>query len=218
MKNSLHKAKGIENDDLNRPKVGENCDVQENVLLGMGASEEMAPPIIGDRAVLRSGTVIYAGVVIGGDFQTGHSVVIRERTRIGDRVVVGTHSVIDGNVVIGSNVKIQTNVYIPTHTTIGDDVFIGPCVTITNDKYPLRRRDEYEPRGAIIEDSASIGANATLLPGVRIGEGSMVGAGAVVTRDVPPWSLAVGVPARVSPLPGRLRERNRAKGRQEDGR
>lgn len=198
---------------MTQPTLGEDCVVQENVLLGVGASDELAPPVIGHRATLRSGTVIYAGVVIGNDFQTGHSAVIRERTRIGDRVVVGTHAVIDGNVTIGSDVKIQTNVYIPTHTTIGDAVFLGPCAAISNDKYPLRRRDEYEPKGATIEDGASIGANATLLPGVRIGEGAMVGAGAVVTHDVPPWSLAVGVPARISPLPEPLRERNRAKKR-----
>jgi len=196
-----------------KPQLGQDCVVEEDVLLGVGSSDALGPTVIGDRAVLRSGTVIYAGVVIGERFQTGHAAVIRERTTIGDRVVVGTHAVIDGNVSIGNDVKIQTNVYIPTHTAIGNDVFIGPCATISNDKYPLRRRDEYEPRGAILEDGASIGANATLLPGVRIGEGAMVGAGAVVTRDVPPWSLAVGVPARISPLSDRLRERNRAKNR-----
>ena len=196
---------------MNAKRWGAECTLQENVIIGVGVCEGHPEPVLGDRAVLRSGTVIYWGVTIGDDFQTGHGVVIRELTRIGHRVVVGTHSVIDGNVVIGSNVKIQTNAYIPTHTTIGDDIFIGPCATLSNDRYPLRRRDEYEPKGAIIEDSVSIGANATLLPGVRIGEGSMIGAGAVVTRDVPPWSLAVGVPARISPLPERLRERNRAK-------
>lgn len=202
--------------DVKRAVLGEDCIVQENVLLGVGASEDLSPPIIGDRGVVRSGTVIYAGVVIGSRFQSGHSVLIRERTRIGDRVVIGTHSVIDGDVEIGNDVKIQTNVYIPTHTVIGDDVFIGPCAVLSNDKYPLRQRDSYEPRGPILEDGASIGANATLLPGVRIGEGAMVGAGAVVTRDVPPWSLAVGVPARAVPLPDRLHERNRAKGRRKE--
>jgi len=192
-------------------KLGCDCVIQDNVVIGLKYTAGCREAIIGNRAVIRWGTVIYADVVIGDDFKTGHAVLIREKTKIGNRVVVGTNTVIDGNVEIGSFVKIESNVYIPTHTHIGNYCFIGPCAVLTNDKYPQRLRDEYEPRGPILEDSVTIGANATILPGVRIGEGSMVAAGSVVTKDVPPWSLAVGVPARVMPLPEKLRERNRAK-------
>ena len=192
-------------------KLGKDYKVQENVILGLKYAEGCNEAIIGDRAVIRWGTVIYADVVIGDDFKTGHSVLIREKTVIGDRVLVGTNTVIDGNVEIDSFVKLESNVYIPTHTKIGSYVFIGPGAVLTNDRYPQRLRDEYEPLGPILEDSVTIGANATILPGVRIGEGSMVAAGSVVTKDISPWSLAIGVPAKVEPLPQQLRERNRAK-------
>jgi len=192
-------------------KLGRDCVVQEGVILGLNYKEGCREAVIGDRAVIRAGTIIYADVVIGDDFKTGHHVLIREHTRIGDRVVVGTGTVIDGHVEIGSFVKIESRVYIPTHTRIGSYCFLGPGAVLTNDKYPQRLRDEYEPRGPVLEESVTIGANATILPGVRIGEGAMVAAGSVVTKDVPPWHLAVGVPARVEPLPERLRERNRAK-------
>lgn len=192
-------------------KLGKDCMVQENVIVGLKYSEDCKEAIIGDRAVIRWGTIIYADVEIGDDFKTGHSVVIRDKTRIGNRIVIGTNTIIDGNVEIGSFVKLESNVYIPTHTKIGSYVFIGPGAVLTNDKYPQRLRDEYEPIGPILEDSVTIGGNATVLPGVRIGEGTIVGAGSVVTKDVPPWSLAIGVPARFEPLPERLRERNRAK-------
>jgi len=192
-------------------KLGKECVIKDNVILGLKYAEGCNETIIGDRAVIRWGTIIYADVVIGDDFKTGHSVMIREKTVIGDRVVVGTNTVIDGNVEIGSFVKLESNVYIPTHTKIGSYVFIGPGAVLTNDKYPQRLRDEYEPIGPILEDSVTIGANAAILPGVRIGEGAMVAAGSVVTKDVPRWNLAVGMPARFEPLPERLRERNRAK-------
>jgi len=192
-------------------KVGENASVYDNVTLGLRYRDECQKVTIGENVIIRSYTIIYADVEIGDDFKTGHHVVIREHTKIGNRVVVGTNTVIDGNVTIGNFVKIESNVYIPTHTTIGNHVFIGPGAVLTNDKYPQRLRDRYEPKGPILEDSVTIGANATILPGLRISEGSMVAAGSVVTKDIPAWSLAKGVPAVVLPLPKRLRERNRAK-------
>ena len=191
--------------------LGEGCVVQDNVVLGLKYTEDCKKVVIGINATIRWGSVIYADVEIGDYFKTGHSVLIREKTKMGDRVVVGTNAVIDGSVAIGSFVKIETNAYISTHTKIGDHCFIGPCAVLTNDKYPQRLRDEYEPIGPILEASVTIGANATVLPGVGIGEGSMIAAGSVVTKDVPPWSLVVGVPGRFEPLPARLRERNKAK-------
>ena len=192
-------------------KLGEDCIIQEHVELGRKYRDDCRRAVIGDRATIRSGSVIYPDVTVGDNLITGHNVLVRERTIIGDRVVIGTNTVIDGNVTIGCNVKLESNVYIPTHTTIGDYVFIGPGAVLTNDKYPQRLRDKYEPIGPTLEDSVTVGANATVLPGVRIGKGSMVAAGSVVTRDVPEWSIAVGVPAKCQPLPERLRHENRAK-------
>ena len=192
-------------------ELGENCVLHDNVILGLKYKDDCEKVKIGNNAVIRSFSIIYANVVIGDNFTTGHRVLIRENTRIGSRIVIGTGVVIDGTVVIGDRVKIETNSYIPTHTKIGSDVFIGPNVVMTNDKYPQRLRDQYEPIGPVIEDSVSIGANATILPGVRIGEGSFIAAGSVVTKDVPPWSLVIGNPGEIRPIPAKLKERNRAK-------
>jgi len=104
-------------------------------------------------------------------------------------------------------VSIQSNVYIPTNTVVESFVFLGPNVVLTNDKYPIR--EEYPLKGPIIKRGATVGANAVVLPGVEIGEGAFVAAGAVVTRDVPAWKLAVGVPAKILDLPERLKTLNR---------
>ena len=190
---------------------GTNCIIQEGVTLGLKYNNKCKKTKIGKNAIIRSFSVVYADVIIGDDFRSGHRVMIRENTRIGNKAVVGTGVVMDGNVEIGDRVKIEANSYIPTHTKIGSDVFVGPNVVMTNDKYPQRQRNQYKPEGPIIEDSVSIGANATILPGVRIGEGSFVAAGSVVTKDVPPWSMVKGVPGRSYPLPDKLRHRNKAK-------
>jgi acetyltransferase-like isoleucine patch superfamily enzyme len=122
--------------------------------------------------------------------------------------VVGTNTVIDGHVVFGDFVKIESNSYIPTHVTIGSRVFIGPGVVLTNDRYPLKLRDEYKPEGPIIEDGVTLGGGVVVCPGIIIGKGSFVAAGAVVTKDVPPLSLVKGVPGVSTPLPENLRELN----------
>jgi len=191
--------------------VGDGASIQGNTIIGLKYGPECREARIGNNAVIRAYTVIYADTEIGDNFKTGHSVLIREHTKIGDHITIGTGTVIEGHVTIGNFVKIESNVYIPTHVTIGDRVFIGPSAVLTNDLYPLRIRESYNPRGPILEDDVSIGANATLLPGIRIGQGAMVAAGSVVTKDVTPWHLAVGVPVRTQPLPEHLKEPNRAR-------
>ena len=114
--------------------------------------------------------------------------------------------VIDGNTKIGNNVSIQSNVYIPTNTIIEDNIFIGPCAVLTNDKYPIRKK--YDLKGPILRHGASVGANSTLLPGIEVGEGAMIAAGAIVTKDIPPWKLAIGVPAKIVSLPSELKTSN----------
>jgi len=99
-------------------------------------------------------------------------------------------------------VSLQTGVYVPPQTTIGDNVFVGPNAVLTNDPHPVRTEKDLE--GPTVRDHASIGANATVLPGITVGEGAFVAAGAVVTRDVPARTLAVGVPAEHRPLPAEL--------------
>ena len=164
------------------------------------------PPVIGDDATIRSGTIIYPNVRIGDGFTTGHGALVREDTVLGDDVVVGTNVVIDGSTTVGDSVSMQTGAYVPTNTEIGDHAFLGPKATLTNDPYPVRRDVGLE--GPTLEAHASIGANATLLPGVTVGERAFVAAGAVVTEDVPPETLAVGAPAVHRPLPDELDGRN----------
>jgi len=189
-------------------EAGENCQFQPGTILGFRYKEECAPFRIGDNGRVRSGTIIYADVSAGEFFQTGHNVMVREYTVFGDHIVVGTNTVIDGHVTIGNFVKVESNCYIPTHVTIGSRVFFGPGVVLTNDKYPLKMRDAYEPDGPTIEDGVTLGAGAVVCPGVIIGRGSFVAAGAVVTKNVPPMSLVRGVPGVNTPLPENLRELN----------
>jgi len=170
--------------------LGKDSTIQDNVVIGNSDEGEVN---IGRKALIRSGSVIYSGVKIGDNFQSGHNVLIRENTEIGDDVLIGTNSVVDGNCIIGSRVKAQTNVYITAYTTIEDDAFLGPCCVTTNDKY--MRYGSEQLKGPLIKKEAKIGANATILPGIIIGEKAIVGAGAVVTSDVKTNKVVTGNPA-----------------------
>ncbi|MDA9224700.1 acetyltransferase [Tateyamaria sp.] len=187
--------------------------IEDGAFIARPENQESKQAIFGQGGVIRRGSIIYCDVEAGDNFQTGHNVVIRSQTKIGDHVVVGTGTTIDGQVEIGNFVKIETNCYIPTHVMIGNRVFIGPGVTITNDLVPLKMRDAYlrdGPAGPIIEDFVTIGGGVTLCPGVRIGRGSFIAAGAVVTKDVPEMSFIKGVPGVISDLPEALKAPNMA--------
>lgn len=184
--------------------------IQQSCIVGLIYKKDCSPAEISDASVIRAGTIIYGDVKAKDHLQTGHNVMIRENTLIGRHVVIGTNTVIDGNVKIGDFVKVETNCYIPTHVEIGNRVFIGPNVTLTNDRFPLKMRDEYKPEGPIIEDGVTIGGGVTICPGVRIGKGSFIAAGALVTKDVPENSLVIGFPAKSKPLPDNLKEPNEA--------
>lgn len=191
-------------------ELGENCVIQPGCIVGLKYRDNCGPARLGQGAQIRTGTIVYGDVTVGEDFQTGHYVTVREKTVAGNHVLIGTNTVIDGMVSIGDFVKIESNCYVPTQTEIGTRVFFGPGVTLTNDRYPLKMRDEYAPQGPVIEDGVTLGAGVVVLPGVRIGHDSFVAAGAVVTKDVSPFSLVAGVPAKATPLPDKLRERNMA--------
>ena len=185
-------------------KVGKGAQIFEPVTLGFPSRDVMGKTgftgtTIGENAIIRSGTILYCDVIIGDHFQSGHNVMIREKTKIGNRVAIGTSAVVEGNTIIGNEVSLQSMVYIPTDTVIGNNVFIGPNTVLTNDRYPPTRIGGLQ--GPKIRDGAAIGANATLLPGVCIGEGALVAAGAIVTRDVPAHMLAIGAPAKITALP-----------------
>lgn len=180
--------------------IGRNAVIEDYVVIGVPPRWKKAgelPTIIGDNAIIRSHTVIYAGNRIGNDFQTGHHVLVREENEIGNQVSIGTSSVVEHHVKMGNNVRIHTQAFVPEMSILEDGAWIGPNAVITNAAYPLSANVKNELKGAIVRKNAKIGANATLLPGITVGENALVGAGAVVTKDVPPNKVVAGNPAKV---------------------
>ena len=135
---------------------------------------------------------------IGKGTRIWHFSHIMKNSKIGENCNIGQNVVISPNVVLGNNVKIQNNVSVYTGVVCEDDVFLGPSCVFTNVINPrafIERKDEYKK--TIVKKGASIGANATIVCGYNIGEYAFVGAGAVVTKDVPDYALVIGTPARV---------------------
>lgn len=123
--------------------------------------------------------------------------VVLENALIGNNCNICAHTLIENDVFIGNNVTIKSGVFLWDGITIEDDVFVGPNATFTNDKTPRSKVYPSNFPKTIIKKGASIGANATILPGITIGENSMIGAGAVVTKDVPEFAVVVGNPAEI---------------------
>ena len=181
-------------------KIGRNCQIGNYVIIGespRGKDPGDLETQIGDNAIIRSHSIIYAGNKIGNNFQIGHSVIIRELNEIGHDVSIGTSSVIEHHVLIKDRVRIHTQAFIPEFSILEEGCWIGPNVVLTNAKYPLSPNVKKELKGPTIKKNAKIGANSTLLPGITIGENSIVGAGAVVTKDVRPNKVVVGNPAKI---------------------
>ena len=178
--------------------AGPGLQADPSAQLGYPSSRTDARTLqLGTDGRLRSGTVVYLGSRIGERFQTGHNVVIREECAIGDDVCVWSNSIVDYGCRIGNRVKIHSNCYVAQFTEIGDDAFLAPGVTIANDLYPGQPSSARVMAGPSIGAGAQIGVNVTILPFVRIGPGSLIGAGAVVVRDIPERSVAFGNPATV---------------------
>jgi len=180
-------------------QIAADAVVEDFVVLGhppRGKYDGELPTVIGSGAVIRSGTVIYAGNRIGKNFQTGHNVTIRESNEIGDDVSIGSLSCIEHTVKIGDHVRIHSQAFIPEYSVLKSGCWIGPNVVFTNAPHPLCPKVKACLKGPTIEEGAKIGANSTVLPGVVIGKGALVGAGSVVVKDVAPHSVAAGNPAR----------------------
>jgi UDP-2-acetamido-3-amino-2,3-dideoxy-glucuronate N-acetyltransferase len=143
--------------------------------------------------------VIFPDVQIGETSRIGNFVMIRSQTTIGEGCTIGSYVDIEGDVVIGNHVSLQSGVYVTRGVVIEDDVFCGPRVITMNDKRIVHRRPNlvWEKAAPKILRAARVGGGSVLLPGVTIGENALVGAGSVVTRDVPDRAIVVGNPARV---------------------
>lgn len=148
---------------------------------------------IGDNALIRSGSILYAGSAIGTDFQAGHQITIREKTKIGNHVSVGTLSDIQGNCNIGNYVRLHSNVHIGQLSQIDDFVWIFPYVVLTNDPTPPSENFI----GVHVHSFAIIATGSVIMPGLDIGQDCLVGAGAIVTKSVESYAVAVGNPAKV---------------------
>jgi len=177
-------------------RIGIGKILDKNVTLGYQSPRKISTKdlAIGTGARIRSGTVIYSGTSIGNGLETGHNVVIREENSLGDNVWIWSNAVIDYGCRIGSGVRIHCGCYIAQLTTIEDDVFLAPGVVIANDKKFVMKPCP----GPTIRKAARIGCNVTLLPGIEIGLGAWIGAGSVVTKDVPAGAVVYGNPARVA--------------------
>lgn len=195
-----------------RVKVGDNTSIYDNVQIGddsiicdhcvIGEPQnsyyrnpeyQNPPTTVGLNSIIRSHGIIYAGCSIGAEFSSGHWITIREKTVIGDHCSLGTLSDIEGDVTIGSYSRLHSNVHISQASRIGNFVWMFPYSVMTNDPYPPSN----DIAGASIGDYSVIGVHAILIPGVKVGQNCLVAAGAVVSRQLPDYSLAKGDPAKI---------------------
>jgi acetyltransferase-like isoleucine patch superfamily enzyme len=186
--------------------IGAGCQIGDNVVLGKQpalsprstAKQEELPPLeLGEGTIVSTGAIVFAGTKIGAGSIVGDQTCVRERCELGDEVVVGRGSLVENDTTIGARTKIQAHAYVTAYSTLEEDVFIAPCVATTNDNFMGRTERRHELRkGPTIRRGARIGGAAVLLPGIEVGEEAFVGAGAVVTKDVPARAVVVGNPAR----------------------
>src|SRR3990170_217802 len=187
--------------------LGDGVKVLENAVVGKQPTlsprsttkrDPLPPAEIGDGTIVSSGAIVFAGSQIGARVILGDQSCVRERVTMGDDVVLGRGSLVENDTSIGAMTRIQAEAYITAYSTLEDHVFIAPCVVTTNDNFMGRTERRHElMKGPTIRRGARIGGGAVLCPGIEIGEEAFVGAGAVVTKNVPPRVIVVGNPARV---------------------
>jgi acetyltransferase-like isoleucine patch superfamily enzyme len=187
--------------------LGEGVKVLENAVVGKQPTlsprstakrDPLPPTTIGAGTVVSTGAIVFAGSTIGERVILGDQSCVRERVEVGDDVVLGRGSLIENDTTVGARTKIQAEAYVTAYSTLEEDVFVAPCVVTTNDNYMGRTEKRLALlKGPTIRRGARVGGGAILCPGVEVGAEAFVGAGAVVTKDVPPRAVVVGNPARV---------------------
>ncbi len=187
--------------------LGEGVRILEYAVVGKQPSlsprstakrEPLPPAELGDGVIVSTGAIVFAGTRIGARVILGDQSCVRERVQVGDDVVLGRGSLIENDTTVGARTRIQADAYITAYSELEDDVFVAPCVVTTNDNFMGRTERRHAlMKGPTIRRGARVGGGAILCPAVEIGEEAFVGAGAVVTKDVPPRMVVVGSPARV---------------------
>jgi acetyltransferase-like isoleucine patch superfamily enzyme len=187
--------------------LGDGVRVLEYAVVGkqptLGAAstakrDPLPPAQIGAGTVISTGAIVFAGSTVGASCIVGDQSCIRERVDLADDCILGRGSLIENDTTVGAGTRIQAGAYITAYSTLEEDVFIAPCVVTTNDNFMGRTEQRRAlMKGPTIRRGARVGGGAILCPGIEIGEEAFVGAGAVVTKDVPPRALVVGSPARV---------------------
>jgi acetyltransferase-like isoleucine patch superfamily enzyme len=185
--------------------IGAGCVIEDHAVLGKrprlapgsSAEGETGGLKLGEEVKVCCGAIVFAGAEIGAGAIVGDQAYVRERSRVGPGSVIGRGSVVDNDVRVGARVRVQTGVYLTAFSIVEDDVFLGPGASTTNDDTMNRHGPQRPLRGATLRRACRVGGSVVLTPGVEIGEEAFVAAGAVVTRDVPPRAVAMGVPARV---------------------
>ncbi len=181
------------------------CLVEDHAVLGKrprlrpgsSAAGALGELVLGAGVTVCCGAVLYAGSTVGAASIVGDQTQIRERVRIGEGSVIGRGSSVDFDAHIGDRVLIQTGVYVTGGSIVEDDVFLGPGVSTTNDDAMGRHPRGESLRGPTFRRACRVGGGAVLVPGVVVGEEAFIAAGALVTRDVAPRAVVMGVPARV---------------------
>jgi acetyltransferase-like isoleucine patch superfamily enzyme len=186
--------------------LGDGVKVLEGAVVGKQptlsprstAKREPLPPArLGDGTVVSTGAIVFAGSTIGARVVLGDQSCVRERVEIGDDVVLGRGSLVENDTTIGAMTKIQADAYITAYSTLEEHVFIAPCVVTTNDNWMGRTEQRFgRVKGPTIRRGARVGGGVVICPALEIGEEAFIGAGAVVTKDVPPRAVMVGNPAR----------------------
>ncbi|MFS0865164.1 DapH/DapD/GlmU-related protein [Fredinandcohnia sp. 179-A 10B2 NHS] len=188
---------------LEGTSIGDNVKVGANCVLGIQPSGNASMRKIGQtlqqltiHSNVRIGNVVslYTGTEIGEDVFIGDHASIRENVTVGSGSVIGRAAIIELNTRIGKNCTVQTLAYVTGDTILEDNVFLGPCVSMSNDKYMGAKK--FSLKGPHIREGSKIGNNASLLPGITIGKNVIVGAGAVVTKDISDQWMVAGVPAK----------------------
>jgi len=194
-------------------RVGDRVRIDAQAVIGkdrmrakrsiLQAASDLAPAEVGDDCLIGAHATIYRGATIANNVLVADLATVREQVTIGEYTIVGRSVVVENQTSVGRKCKLETNCYITAYSVIEDFCFIAPMVSTSNDRYIGRTEERFQHfKGVTVRRGGRIGVGATILPGITIGEDALVGAGSVVTHDVPPHTVVVGVPARwFGPVP-----------------